>query len=69
MKRINFTKKPNTTGQLVWNVDLGSQPFGQIWTFVAEGEEHPFHAKPLHGEHVTFATLEMAKQHMRNLGE
>lgn len=47
-------KRPGTT-QMVVNVERDGQPFGQLWTWPTTATEtHPWHAKPLTGEHKTF---------------
>lgn len=53
------------SNMLTWEIDttLGS-PLGEIWTFVNTATEcHPYHAKPLYGEHKTFPTLSEAKKY------
>ena len=53
-----FTKINPSHGSNVLkiNVDRAGVPFGQIWTIFRDcpGEVHPWHAKPLTGEHKTF---------------
>lgn len=62
-----FTKeKARGTNRTAWNVDRNGEPFGQIWTFKAQGEAHPFHAKTLSGEYEKFPTLADAKAYMVN---
>ena len=37
------------------NVEKDGKPFGQLWTWKdTEDTFHPWHAKPLHGSHMTF---------------
>lgn len=36
------------------NVEVDGKPFGQLWTFMAKGETHPWHAKTLSGEYRAF---------------
>ncbi len=65
MEMLTFTRVSKTE----INVDRGHVPFGQIWTFPrTRGEYHPWHAKPLNGEHRTFNRstigLEAAKYYM-----
>ncbi len=48
-----------------WNVDLDDVPFGQIWTFTAKGEVHPFHAKTLAGAYEAFPTYTEAATFLR----
>jgi hypothetical protein len=56
-KMLTYTKqktKPGSTQQVI-NVDRDGKPFGQIWTFRDTKDTwHPWHAKPLNGQHVTF---------------
>lgn len=44
------------------NVSKDGRPFGQIWTFKAAGEKHPWHFKGLSGSYQTFSTLKAAKE-------
>ncbi len=53
--------------QVIWNVALDGNPFGQIWTFQARGECHPFHAKALSGEYARFRTYKDAELFLRGL--
>ncbi len=50
---------------IVHNVEVDGKPFGQIWTFKARGEVHPFHAKTLAGAYQTFATIDAAREFVR----
>jgi hypothetical protein len=63
-----FTKvftAPTTSTKTV-NVSRNGEPFGQLWTWKnTRTEQHPWHAKPLNGEHEVFKTLAEAKDHMR----
>jgi len=62
-----FTKQIKSKGsnRIAINVDRNGVPFGQIWTYRNTAvENHPFHAMPLDGDHVTFPTLAQAKAHM-----
>lgn len=64
---ITITKRAKVRGSnmVEYTVDVDGVPFGLIWTFKAAGEVHPFHAKPLAGEHATFATYAEAETYMR----
>lgn len=43
------------SSQRVIDVERNGEPFGQLWTFRnSRTTWHPWHAKPLHGEHKTF---------------
>ena len=54
--------------QIGIEVSSGGEPFGLIWTYPDTAtESHPWHAKPLEGKHVTFATLDAAKTYMAGL--
>lgn len=67
---ITFTKQATAHGSNMtqWNVDRDGNPFGQIWTFRAPGEVHPYHVKPLDGVHETFRTIDQAKRYMEKAG-
>lgn len=57
MTNMIFTKAPKVAGSKIkaLNVEVDGKPFGQIWTFTkTKGEFHPWHAKPLNGEHRAF---------------
>lgn len=62
VRRIPRHKGSN---MLTWEVDTtGGTPLGAIWTFVnTTTESHPYHVKPLDGEHKTYPTLSEAKKH------
>lgn len=54
---VSFAKVPAVKGSnaVRFNVSVMGRPFGQIWTFKNTcTEQHPWHAKPLHGAHVAF---------------
>lgn len=38
------------------NVEVDGEPFGQLYTFSAQHEQHPWHAKLLNGEYAQFWT-------------
>jgi len=65
----SFSKmiKNNGSSMRTWNVDRDGKPFGQIWTFVSRGEEHPFHAKTLDGKYQTHGRLVDAKTYMEHV--
>ena len=47
------------SGLITINVEKDDQPFGQIWTFrTSLDTKHPWHAKPLDGEHKSFFAKE-----------
>lgn len=54
MDEVTFHAPTKSNGRTEINVSLNGKPFGQMWTFKAKGETHPWHAKPLNGEHATF---------------
>ena len=65
-----FYKVPKVRGgeQITINVERDGLPFGQLWTFPNKvGFTHPWHAKPLNGEHRTFATKKAAKNFMKSV--
>ena len=46
-------------------VSRHGRPYGLLWTWEGVKDEwHPWHAKPLHGDHHTYPTLEKAKEAM-----
>jgi len=57
-KLVYKRKKPNggLKNLVRYNVErINGQPFGQIWTWKNTKDTwHPWHAKPLNGEHKTF---------------
>jgi hypothetical protein len=57
-KAIRF-KGSNRTAWNVANATTGA-PVGQIWTFTARGEIHPFHFKTLDGFYCIFESLASA---------
>jgi len=60
---VNYSKA--SKGQRLFvNVSLDGEPYGQLWTFQAKGEKHPWHSKPLDGDHQTHPNLQKAKQRM-----
>lgn len=64
---ITITKRSyKGSNRTEWNVDKNGVPFGQIWTFKGEGEEHPFHAKTLAGAYEWFHTYKAAETFIRN---
>lgn len=64
MEFSKVIKRSGSTQKTV-NVSLNGQPFGQLWAWNnTRTERHPWHAKPLNGEHATFETLAAAKSHM-----
>lgn len=54
VQEVTITKQPKFKGsnRVAYNVDLNGVPFGQIYTFKAKGEVHPFHAVKASGEHL-----------------
>lgn len=49
------------SSQRTINVDLNGVPFGQLWTFRNTKDTwHPWHAKPLTGEHQAFYNAAMS---------
>lgn len=43
-------------------VSRNGRPYGLLWTWEGIPDEwHPWHAKPLHGDHHTYMTLAAAK--------
>lgn len=65
---VTVTKKAKVKGsnRIAYDVDLNGVPFGQIWTFKAAGEVHPFHVKTLAGAYGTFKTYAEAEAGIRN---
>ena len=67
---MTFTKAKKRPGssKVEINVSKGGAPFGMLWTWAnTRTEWHPWHAKPLNGEHATFDNLAAAKAHMASL--
>lgn len=61
---LKVAKKPGSSQQTI-NVERNGKPFGQLWTWPnTKTEWHPWHAKPLNGDHKTFDNLKDAKTHM-----
>jgi hypothetical protein len=57
MSKLTFTKREVRRGssQIVIDVERNGVPFGQLWTFKnTRTTWHPWHAKPLNGEHKAF---------------
>lgn len=66
MQNVTITKNTAKGSNAVrWNVDLNGVPFGQIWTFKARGEVHPFHVKTLAGAYAAFDTYKAAETFIR----
>jgi len=55
----DFTKAKKDAGsnRVYFNASRNGVPFGQIWTWEAKDESHPFHALALHGPYGTFDSL------------
>jgi len=51
---FTFHAPTRSNGRTEINVSLNGKPFGQIWTFHKKGEVHPWHSKPLKGEHKAY---------------
>ena len=53
---LKFTKiaGPRGSGKTTYNVDYKGVPVGQLWTWKIPGENHPWHVKPLKGDHAAF---------------
>ena len=65
-QQITITKVvAKGSNRIAYNVELNDVPFGQIWTFKAKGEFHPFHVKTLRGEYTTRANYEAAERAIR----
>lgn len=66
MQEVTITKvKHSGSNAINFNVDLNGVPFGQIWTFKAKGEWHPYHVKTLAGYYATFNTYKAAETAIR----
>lgn len=57
--------KAKGSNMTTWNIDLNGKPFGQIWTYKAKGEVHPFHVKTLNGYYASFNTYALAERAIR----
>jgi hypothetical protein len=63
--------KVSGSNQTTINVGRNGKPFGQLWTFTANGETHGWHAKTLNGSYKLFdgasksANLTAAKAWMK----
>lgn len=53
------------SNRIAYNVDRNGVPFGQIWTFKASGEVHPFHVKTLAGAYAYFPKYDEAERFIR----
>jgi hypothetical protein len=53
------------SNRISFNVDFNGRPFGQIWTFKASDEIHPFHVKTLDGFYATAKTYPEAERLIR----
>lgn len=53
LKFIQQTPSKDTNQRTI-NVERNGRPFGQLWTFEAKGETHPWHAKTLAGDYHAF---------------
>lgn len=52
---FRIQKKRHGSTMMVVDVERDGQPFGQLWTWpTTRTEDHPWHAKPLNGEHKVF---------------
>ena len=66
MQQIKITKRQyRGSNRTDWNVDLEGRPFGQIWTYKARGERHPYHARALDGRYETATSYQAAETIMR----
>lgn len=58
MPTLTYTKRAARKGSTQVSIDVSrndGRPFGAIWTFRNTRDTwHPWHAKPLNGEHRTF---------------
>lgn len=62
MQSVTVTKSTfKGSNQITFNVGLNGRPFGQIWTFKAKGERHPYHVKTLAGFYATAANYAAAE--------
>jgi hypothetical protein len=66
VQNVTITRvKHKGSNQVAFNVDLDGRPFGQIWTFHAKGEVHPYHVKTLAGFYATAVCYDDAEKLIR----
>lgn len=66
VQEITITKvKVSGSNMIAFNVDLNGVPFGQIYTFKAKGEVHPYHVKTLAGFYATATNYNAAERIIR----
>lgn len=66
LQEVTITKvKRSGSNCIHYNVDLNGHPFGQIWTFKAKHEVHPYHVKTLAGFYANFTTYKDAERAIR----
>jgi hypothetical protein len=66
VQNVTITRvKHKGSNQVAFNVDLDGRPFGQIWTFKANGEWHPYHVSTLSGFYGEATTYDDAEKLIR----
>lgn len=66
MQEVTITKATfKGSNRIAYNVDLNGRPFGQIFTFKARGEVHPFTVVTLAGASGQFKTYAEAERFIR----
>jgi hypothetical protein len=60
MKTVSKAIRHQGSNATRWNIESDGRPYGQIWTFHAAGEVHPYHMQLLNGFYAQFDSLESA---------
>jgi|14_taG_2_1085336.scaffolds.fasta_scaffold97039_2 hypothetical protein len=65
MDLMTFLRVKPIGRKITVNVSRNGEPFGQLWTWSnTRTERHPWHSKPLDGEHKTHKTQKAARKRM-----